>query len=314
MSQEFTNPGTLSFSRRQLLSTSLLAGLGATLGAVPLSQIKLGVTTDEIDDDLATAIDFLKSFGLSYGEVRNVWGKYNTSQPLDKIREARRLFDTNQMHTSILGTPFFKVPLPTDTPEGQAALDREWTLLDGAMERAAILGTDKLRTFAFTFKQGETPDPKAYGRIYELVKEAAARAKKRNMRLALENVGGSYVWTGAESAKLLKAVQADNLGLTWDPNNAGEGGEKSFPDGYRLLDPARIFHVHLRDYRHRPDGKVEWCAVGQGEFDNLGQIRALLKDGFKGTFTLETHYRDPKGKAFASKTSLTALLKVIDQV
>jgi len=32
--------------------------------------------------------------------------------------------------------------------------------------------------------------------------------------------------------------------------------------------------------------------VGQGEFDNLGQIRALLQDGYKGTFTLETHWRD----------------------
>ncbi|HUS08429.1 MAG TPA: sugar phosphate isomerase/epimerase family protein [Bryobacteraceae bacterium] len=301
-------------SRRELLSASLLAGLGRGLAGAPLSQIRLGVTTDEIDEDLGTAIQFLKSYGLSYAEIRNLWGKYNTSLPLDKIREARALLDANQMRLSVLGTPFFKVPLPADTPEGRTALEREWTLLDGAMERASILGTNTLRTFAFTFKPGETPDAKSYGRIYELAKEAGQRAKKRNMRLAIENVGGSYVWKGEDSAKLLKAVKSGNIGLTWDPNNAGEGGEKAFPDGYRLLDPSRILHVHLRDYRHRPDGKVEWCAVGQGEFDNLGQIRALLKDGFKGTFTLETHYRDSKGKAFASKTSLTALLKIIEQV
>ena len=72
-------------------------------------------------------------------------------------------------------------------------------------------------------------------------------------------------------------------------------------------------HVHLRDYRHRPDGKVEWTAVGQGEFDNLGQIRALLKDGYKGTYTLETHWRSPRGKAYATETSLTALLKIIKE-
>ena len=35
--------------------------------------------------------------------------------------------------------------------------------------------------------------------------------------------------------------------------------------------------------------------VGDGEFDNLGQIRAMLKDGYKGTFTLEAHWADPKG-------------------
>ena len=66
--------------------------------------------------------------------------------------------------------------------------------------------------------------------------------------------------------------------------------------------------------RTRPDGKVEWRAVGDGEFDNVGQIRALLKTGYKENFTLETHWRSPKGKAFATRTSLTALLKVIEQV
>ena len=74
-----------------------------------------------------------------------------------------------------------------------------------------------------------------------------------------------------------------------------ESGEQSFPDGYRKLDPARIFHVHLRDYKHQ-DGKVVWARVGDGEFDNLGQIRALLKDGYKGTFTLETHWARSEGQ------------------
>ena len=73
--------------------------------------------------------------------------------------------------------------------------------------------------------------------------------------------------------------------------------------------PGRIFHVHLRDYRHDPAGKVVWTAVGQGEFDNLGQIRALLKDGYKETFTIETHWRDPQGKLYSTETSLKSLLK-----
>jgi predicted xylose isomerase-like sugar epimerase len=54
--------------------------------------------------------------------------------------------------------------------------------------------------------------------------------------------------------------------------------------------------------------------VGDGEFDNLGQIRALLKDGYKGTFTLETHWRDPKGKTYSSEQSLKGLLEVIAKV
>jgi sugar phosphate isomerase/epimerase len=279
-----------------------------------LSRVRLGVTTDEIDDDVETAAKFLGEFKLRYAEVRNIWGKYNTSQPLERVREAKGIFDKAGIRTSVLGTAFFKIPLPPDTPAGRGVLDNQWSLLASAMERAAILGTDKIRVFAFTYEKGEKPEAKNYPRIYELVGEAARRAKARGFRLALENVSESYVWSGAEAAALLKAVKEDNLGLTWDPNNAGASGEKSFPDGYRLLDPARILHVHLRDYKHNAEGKVEWCAVGDGEFDNLGQMRALFKAGYKETFTLETHYKSPLGKAHASRTSLTALLKVVERV
>jgi sugar phosphate isomerase/epimerase len=251
----------------------------------------------------------LREFGLENAEVRSVWGKYANVQPIEKIKEARALMDEHRVKTSMLSTSFFKVPIPA---EGSAALDQQWKLLDDAFDRADILGTKRLRTFAFTYKSSETPDPAVYPRIYELVRESAKRASKRGFKLAVENVGGSYVWTGADSAKLLAAVKEDSLVLNWDPNNAAEKGEKPFPDGFKLVDPARIAHVHLRDYRHNKDGKVEWCAVGEGEMDNLGQIRALLKTGYKGGWTLETHWRPPQGKAYATRTSLTALLKVVE--
>ncbi len=252
---------------------------------------------------------------MHYAELRSIWGEYNTSQPIAKIEEAKQALAAQGVKTSVLGTAFFKIPLPPETPEGRGVLDSQWALLDQAMERARILGTDKIRVFAFTYKNvSDKANEKDFARIVDLVREATRRAKARSFRLALENVGASYVSTAADSAKLLHAIQDSTLGLTWDPNNAAEMGEKPFPEGYNLLDPARIYHVHLRDYAHRPDGKVEWRAVGDGEFDNAGQIRALLKTGYKDNFTLETHWRSPKGKEFATRTSLTALLKVIEQV
>ena len=230
---------------------------------------------------------------------------------MEKVREAMKILDENGIKVSIEGTGFFKIPLPPEGPEGQKKLDEQWKLLDAALERAKVFGTDKLRIFTFMLAKGEQPSAKSYARIDELVREAARRAK--GFRLAVENIGGGHVWSGAESGEFLKRVKEENVGLTWDPNNAAESGEQSFPDGYRKLDPARIFHVHLRDYKHQ-DGKVVWTAVGAGEFDNLGQIRALLKDGYKGTFTLETHWRDPKGKKYSTETSLAALKQVIEKV
>ena len=307
--------------RRQFLALSAFSPVlfsaieaqGATL-----EQVHLGVTTDEIDEDIGVAARFLKEFGLGWGEVRNIWGKYNTDQPVEKVKEARGIMDANGIKTSILGTAFFRGQLPAETAAGNAELDKQWKLLDTAFERAEIMGTRKLRTFGFMMKPGETmndaSNSKSLARIYELQTEAGKRAAKRGMRLAVENLVGSYFATGATSALLLKNVKEDSLGLTWDPNNAGMAGENSYPEGFHKLDPKRIFHVHLRDWKHMPDGKVEWTFVGEGEFDNVGQIRSLLKTGYKETFTLETHAKHPDGKAAATKKSLTALLDVVKRV
>jgi sugar phosphate isomerase/epimerase len=287
----------------------LSAAIGGILRALPLDQIKLGITTDEIDEDPKTAATFLARFNLRWAEVRSIWGKYNTAQPEEKMRELRAIFDSSNVRTSIVDTAFFRADIPTG-----ASLDKEWALLDTAMDRGDILGSKLLRIFAFVPKDGSTGDTAAYPRTYDLLKEAATRARRRGFRLAVENLKGGYVQTGADAARLLKAVPHDGLGLAWDPNNAASCGESSFPDGYRKLDPARIFHVHLRDYRHKPDGSVEWAPVGAGEFDNVEQIRALRKDGYQGGFTLETHWRSPEGKARATEISLGGLLKVIAQV
>ena len=298
-------------TRRELLAGAAATVLADRLRAVPLSQIKLGITTDEIDDDVLTAATFLREHGLKWAEVRNIWGPYNTAQPMEKIREAMKILDDNGIKVSIEGTGFFKIPLPPVGPDGQKILDGQWKLLDASLDRAKAFGTDKLRIFTFMLAKGEQPSARSYARIDELIHEAAHRAK--GFRLAVENIGGGHVWSGAQAGEFLKRVKDENVGLTWDPNNAAESGEQSFPDGYRKLDPARIFHVHLRDYKHQ-DGKVVWTAVGAGEFDNLGQIRALLNDGYKGTFTLETHWRDPKGKKYSTETSLAALKQVIEKV
>ena len=113
-----------------------------------------------------------------------------------------------------------------ETPEGRAALDKQWELLDGALERAKIFGVDKLRTFAFTFKSGEKPDKSVYPRIYELLRQASKIAKAKGIRLAMENVNTSYVWSSKETADVLKHVKDDNFGLTWDPKNAAQTREK----------------------------------------------------------------------------------------
>ncbi len=133
-------------TRRQFLAAAALTPL---LGAIPLADIKLGVTTDEIDEDLLASLRFLREFGLKWAELRSVWGLYAEKQPIEKVKEARKLMDEHQIKPSILSTSFFKIALP---PEGSPILDKQWQLLEDAMDRAEILGTKKLRTFGFTYR------------------------------------------------------------------------------------------------------------------------------------------------------------------
>ncbi len=292
------------------------ATIPASLALAGSPEARLAVTTDEIDDDLAVALKFLVRHGLEFCEIRQLWDRYNTSLPLDRIREARGMLDAAGVRLAVLDTSFFKVPLPDEgTVAGAEALDSQWALLERAFERAAILGTRLIRTFAFTYRRGESPDSSAYPRIYDLVEESAERAVRAGFRLALENVAGSYVATAAHSEALLREVASPGLGLTWDPNNSARAGDpEPFPAGYDSLDPARIAHVHLRDYRRLRDGTVEWCGVGDGEFDHAGQMKALLRDGYRGVFSLETHYRIDGSKAAASEHSLLGLLRAVRQL
>ena len=87
--------------------------------AATLSEVHIAVLTDEIDEDLAHDAEFLHGFGVKWAELRSVWGKYNTAQPVAKIREARAILDAAQIRTSVVGTAFFRIPLP---PEGARLL------------------------------------------------------------------------------------------------------------------------------------------------------------------------------------------------
>ena len=121
-----------------MIAGAAAAMFASRLRALPLAEIKLGITTDEIDDDVLTAARFLRDHGLKWAEVRNIWGPYNTAQPMEKVREAMSILDANGVRVSIEGTGFFKVPLPPETPEGQKKLDEQWKLLDASLERLGV--------------------------------------------------------------------------------------------------------------------------------------------------------------------------------
>ena len=307
--------------RREFLvgGTTALAMMNAMRAqAADVKQFKLGVITDEVTQDLEKALAWAQSYRLEWVELRNVWGKYITEFTPDEVKRAKDLLAKYGLRVSVLDSAYFKTTLPGTTSkfaEGQgdfAANKREpqEALLERAFARAKDFGTDKVRIFSFW----RVADPKTvFDRVAKELDRTADIAKREGIRLVLENEFACNVATGAESAAMLDAVKAPALGLNWDSGNAYAAGElRPFPDGYAPLDKKRIWHMHLKDAEGTG---ANWRPIGGGKIDFVGQFRAILKDGFSGTMSLETHYLNAaKDKEASSRESMDGLLKVIREV
>ena len=305
----------------------------ATPAASSLRRFKLGVISDEFSQDFEEALKAMKQFGLTWVEIRTVWGAYNTEASPAQVQRLKDLLDKYQFRVSVVDTALFKCNLPGTenvVKEKDAyPYPQQMDLLSRAIDRAQALGTDKSRVFAFW----RVADPERhYPRIAEELAKAAEVAEKAKMRLALEDEGSCNVGSGHELTAMLKLVPAVNLGANWDVGNGYWHGEVSYPEGYAALDKKRIWHMHLKDVRCgaiatakekaeafrkqatrvSERSKCQTAIVGAGQVDLAGQLRALLRDGYEGTMSLEPEYEAPGVTHFeATRRSLEGLLKIM---
>jgi L-ribulose-5-phosphate 3-epimerase len=311
-----------SMKRREFVASGAAAALLSALpaGATNVKQFKLGVITDEITQNFEEALVWVKGFGLNLVELRFVWNKYVTDFTSDDVKKAKDLLAKHGMKVSVLDSPYFKTLLPgtkSKYAEGkpdpmQSAYSEQSALLERAIARAKDFGTDKVRVFSFL----RVAEPKTvFDKVAKELERTAAIAQKEGIRLVLENEFSCNVGTGAEGAAMLNAVKSPAFGLNWDPGNAYDAGETPFPDGYNMLDKKRIWHMHLKDAAPAmKDGETRWVPIGSGKIDYVGQFRALIKNGYEGTMSLETHYMNAaNNREASSRESMEGLLKVIQE-
>jgi sugar phosphate isomerase/epimerase len=106
-------------------------------------------------------------------------------------------------------------------------------------------------------------------------------------------------------------VQSPAFLLNWDPGNAAYRGEVAFPVGYAPIAKKRIGHMHLKDVRRNTKGSYEWEAMGRGLIDYVGQFKALLKDGYTGTMSLETHWNGAGSPEESSRQSMAGTKELL---
>jgi glucosamine-6-phosphate deaminase len=151
------------------------------------------------------------------------------------------------------------------------------TAVDEAARTAAIaaeLGASGIRVF------GDRVQPGAdLASTHEWVVEALSTLRDRLRGSGVEvwlETHGDFA-TAAASRALVEEAGSDGIGVVWDAANAfSEFGEQP-EDGFATLG-GLVRHVHLKDERRSPDGRVPWHPVltGTGEFP-VARTLALLR-------------------------------------
>ncbi len=274
--------------------------------------------TDEFSPDLETAAGSMASLGIAGAELRMVFGKNVIDLTDLEVDRAAAILRSHGLATVSIASPVFKCVLP-DAPEVDTRFQQDMfaakhTMADQprlarrALEIAGRTGARIVRVFSFW----RTVRPEAcFDRIAAALAGLAELAAPTGIDVGIENEHACNLGTAAEAARLLATVSHPSLHLIWDPANALVAGETPFPEGYGKLPGGRIAHVHVKDCRvagHTP----EWLELGLGSIDWTGQIAALRRDGYRGWFSLETHWRGPAGdKLEASMICGRNLLRMV---
>jgi sugar phosphate isomerase/epimerase len=313
-------------NRRSFLkNAALLAGTaplvqGAPLlGSTPLPprQFKLGAISDGFSKDFEKALQAMKGYGLSWVEIRDVWGTYNTEATPEQIKRVKSLLDRYHFRCSVVDTALYKCTLPGTTAiaseSGGFPYSGQMDLLKRAIDRAHAWGSDTIRGFTFW----RVANPKAiYPRISEELAKAAAVAEKAGIRIAIEDEPKCNAGTAHQLAAIVKMTPAPNLGFNWDIGNGYNQGEVPYPDGYNALDKSRIWNMHLKGMKCDPVSKRCRAAFPEeGDVDVLvGQFRALLRDHYAGTMSLECE-RTAAGMTHEQTTNraMQGLLRVMQK-
>lgn len=236
-----------------------------------------------------------ESFSLTFG---------NDDVDVDLLALAervRRVLDGTGAVVSSLGV--FGNPLGTSPVD-----EKLRALFERAIDAAGAFGTDIVAGFAGRVPGRSIPD--SIPRFAEVFGPLARRAADRGVRIAFENcaMGGNWHtgdWNIAHNPDawelMFDALDADNLGLEWEPCHQLVQLIEPLPQLRRWV--KKIFHLHGKDATIRWDvvrthgiqGAVPWCfhrTPGFGDTNWADVISELRMGGFRGSIDIEG-WHDP---------------------
>jgi sugar phosphate isomerase/epimerase len=189
-------------------------------------------------------------------------------------------------------------------------VEQHFAKLDRVIAIAGALGAPRIRIFSFWRER----EPERYlDEIVRHLKRAGEVAARANVQLLVENEPSCNGGFAAEVARIVRGVDSPVVRALWDPGNEAYGGREAFPAGYEQLKDV-LAHVHLKDAYIALDGTPRCVPLGSGTVPWIAHFQALNGDGYRGLFTIETHYIPAGGRQQAgSKMTLDALRTLLNE-
>jgi len=171
-------------------------------------------------------------------------------------------------------------------PERARAVDA----LRRAIDLAMAAGASGVRVLAGRDEVDDAAFPAAADRLAQSLRALSDHAAPHpGFALLIENHMDCIATTAARTVEICRATDRRNVAILFDPANLATLGAEDFPTAY-ALQRGCIRHVHVKD-AVLEGGRRRSVAPGLGQDPWPAVIESLMRDGYRGDFSLEYERR-----------------------
>ena len=253
--------------------------------------MKLGIVSDEIARDFASALRVGVPLGLGRYEIRHLAAGRAPMCGEAAMLEVERMAREEGVEITALSPGLFK------NTDDAAAFRRE---MDEVYPRAVewahrwklpgliVFGFHKPGATEATAPEFSSAHPP--GEVVEWLGEAGERARADGLTLMIEPEPICWCDSGRATARLIARAGTAGLKINYDPGNVAWLENRDPLDEFEVVAPW-IANVHIKDLRPlvRGAGFPEWVPAGEGMIDYAAHFRALRGIGYEGPVSLEPH-------------------------
>lgn len=223
---------------------------------------------------LEYSLDLAAEVGFQGVEI---WGREpHISEEYDKNRvaAAERMVRERGLEVPVFGS-YLRMGATNNDPVD----------LKAVLQMAVGLGAGIVRVWASDVGSDEA-DEALWERAVREAREAASRAAKMGLRLAVEMHGNTLCDTGASTRRFVEAVGEDSFGVNYQPSSRPRA--ETPLERLQLVQPW-VMHVHAQNYAPIGTGldRMERVALSDGVIDYAPLVELLRRGGYRGYLSVE---------------------------